>query len=176
LFLGVWKLSTLQYPCILYFISEIHCKVWDCKLQTAVIHIILFILLCRARWWLPLVANTCSVLLTSNNMCCVAGSFVGFTVVLECNGHQLPSNFTMFWKSLYWEETCNATPSPFPAVWVKTSFNLIQSVSVCFPSMCIQFCSVGLYPNKCCDTVPLNTFLYTSLYGKVTFRTYSLLQ
>jgi len=38
-----------------------------------------------ARWWLPLVAETCSCLLTVKHICCVDGSYVGFIVILERN-------------------------------------------------------------------------------------------
>ena len=69
--------QTVYFCSTVYFFRTMYCKVWDIRLQTAVVMLPFYFPLLTAWWWLCLVADTCSCLLTSVNVCCVVGSFVG---------------------------------------------------------------------------------------------------
>ena len=68
---------TVYFCSTVYFFSTMYCKVWDLTLQIAVVMLPLYLLLLTAWWWLCLVAETWSCVLTCTDMCCVVGSFVG---------------------------------------------------------------------------------------------------
>ena len=71
-----FRSQTVYFCSTVYFFSTMYCKVWDLRLQIAVVMLPLYFPLLTTCWWLCLVAETCSCLLTSMNMCCVVGSFL----------------------------------------------------------------------------------------------------
>jgi len=106
-------------------------------------------------------------------MCCVVGSFVGFIVALECNGYQLPSNFPMFGNHSTVKKPVMLLPPQSELKPVSTSYKVFPYAYLpCSFNSAVLPC----ISHKCCNTVPLNSVLYASLFGKVTSGTYSVLQ